>query len=314
MPNAMRNRSRDEEKLTAEFTTGQLVVAICFFLFFALTCFLLGILVGKYQGYPEQTIEQMAARETQQSPTTPEPKPEATPAATPTASGTQAAPRSDLLPRRNEGAATSTPSRYTPRDQRGGPRVTELPPLPAPPAPLSPAQPPLRVTRPASPTTTSPSPPASAASAPAAPSATAAAATATPPAPAAPAEEKPAPPLLTPSSPPPGPPAAYTPDFELEPAAAVAAAANASVTPASAGRFAIQLAAFMGDDRKQRAESYLSDVKKGDTSNAEIAVSEDGQYHRVVIAGFPDRAAAQAACDTLKKKKGFEGVFVRPIP
>jgi cell division protein FtsN len=299
MPNATRNRSRDEEKLTAEFTTGQLVVAICFFLFFALTCFLLGILVGKYQGYPEQPPERMAAQEAPAQTPAQDTKPENKAPAAPAKAGAQTSPRTDLLPPRRETGAAEAPSRYTPRDQRSGPRVTEMSPLPAPPAPLNPNQPPLRVTRtPAAPTAETTAPPTTAA-------------TTAPPAAPPPATEPtpaPTPPLLTPSDPPdtPSPPPAYTPDPELEPAAAAAASAG--------GLFGIQLAAFVGANRKQQAETYLNMVKQGDAPNAEIMISADGQYHRVVVAGFADREAAQNACAELKKKKNCAEAFVRPIP
>ena len=298
MPNATRNRSRDEEKLTAEFTTGQLVVAICFFLFFALTCFLLGILVGKYQGYPDQPAERMASMEAPAQTPEPDKKPENKDPEAPAKAGAQTSPRTDLLPPRRETGAAGAPSRYTPRDQRSGPRVTEMSPLPAPPAPLNPNQPPLRVTRtPAASTADTTAPPTPAATT---------APTAPPPPENGP---KPAPttPFLTPSDPPDTPaPQPYSPDPELEPAAAAAASPG--------GAFGIQLAAFVGANRKQQAETYLNLVKQGDAPNAQIMISPDGQYHRVVMAGFPDRAAAQDACVELKKKKNFAEAFVRPIP
>ncbi len=49
MKRSARTQSRnDGDKLTAHFTTGQLVIAICVTLLFAVTTFLLGVLVGRY--------------------------------------------------------------------------------------------------------------------------------------------------------------------------------------------------------------------------------------------------------------------------
>ena len=36
-------------KLTSEFTSSQLIIAICMFLIVALVCFMLGVVVGKYE-------------------------------------------------------------------------------------------------------------------------------------------------------------------------------------------------------------------------------------------------------------------------
>ncbi len=48
-----RKRSYDAERITAEFTPGQLVIGICVTLLLALMLFLLGIPVGKYQRYSD---------------------------------------------------------------------------------------------------------------------------------------------------------------------------------------------------------------------------------------------------------------------
>ena len=50
MSNLNRYGSRDGDKLTAEFTSGQLVIGICVSLFVMLVSFLLGVLVGRYDG------------------------------------------------------------------------------------------------------------------------------------------------------------------------------------------------------------------------------------------------------------------------
>lgn len=137
----------NSDKLTAHFTTGQLVIAICVTLLFAVTTFLLGVLVGRYDpslhtgaGEPEE--------QTRVAETPPEQEEEPTPRTTsmPAAAydGTSEQPEEEtatqqkLAERLRQKAAARMAQRdingeetvNTPRER--GPRVRELTPPPGP--------------------------------------------------------------------------------------------------------------------------------------------------------------------------------------
>jgi septal ring-binding cell division protein DamX len=74
----------DRERYTADFTSGQLVIAICSLLVAALLCFLLGVIVGRYERAGERTRTTAVAEETPAVVTPPAPAPvPATPPPTP---------------------------------------------------------------------------------------------------------------------------------------------------------------------------------------------------------------------------------------
>lgn len=287
----------NSDKLTAEFTSGQLVIAICVSLFFMLTCFLLGVLVGKYD-HSLKTPGTVVAGRLETQPPAPSDTSSAPPADNAARdSGAQTYPRTDALTRQTNPAA---PSPYTRREERSGPRITELPPLPSkretPPAP----EPPIKVAKEPSAQET------------------------TPPAPQPPAIAQVP---LTPIDPPmetmpPGsagvtPPAVAAPPAEAKPVPPTAPekpAPPAVEKPAVKGKFGIQVAAFSGSTRKQKADECLKTLKANPEWGAQLVSVDDGKYYRVMIKGFPERAAANAACTALRQKPGFSDAFVRPMP
>lgn len=307
------------DRLTAEFTSGQLVVAICVSLFFALTCFLLGVLVGKYDS-ASQGADTAAVSDTESSPKEPEAASAPREDEQKRREGTQTTPRANLLIRK---PASATPDR---RETPGDARERELASLP--PRLERPAQAaaPARITKPAGeqgPVRLSALPPGS----PEAPGAT------TPqepfpdklPAPKAPApsESKPetrppeqkteAPPTPAPSpeaAAAPKPPSAPEPP---KPAATPEKPSGTKPESKDRGQFGIQVASFQGAQRKTEAAVYKRRLKENAGIDSEIIRSEDDQYYRIVIVGYKDRATAAAACAELKKRAGFADAWVRAL-
>lgn len=309
-----RSRStRNGDKLTAEFTSGQLVIGIVCALFFCVACFMLGILVGKLDPslQPGDTVEAVAAA------VAPAAKPAAPPAAPAAAAakpapkptgGVQQSPRTDGL----------QPHSTQP------PKATELPPLPGS-APVKIAkETPAPTTRtrldlPAGQATPPPATVAPPAAVPAAPGAA--------PAPAAPAPAAPAPAAVAAATPAPPPPA------PLEPPAAEAAAPvamqavdppDAPLTPATpaakpaaaaaSGSFGIQVASLTGADKNARAVEFQKKFKKDTGLDCQAFPTSDGQYVRLMVVGYASKADAAAACANLKKTPQFAQAFVKAMP
>ena len=78
----------------------------------------------------------------------------------------------------------------------------------------------------------------------------------------------------------------------------------------SKGSFGIQVASFDGPQRSTQAKEVQSNLKTKAQQNAEIKITADGTYHKVVITGFSTREAAKAACEKMKGKPGLEGAWV----
>lgn len=306
-----RNKSRDSEgRLTAEFSSGQLIVGICVSLFLALIFFVAGLFVGKN----DPSLRTQQASNADEIGRTADKQSEA-PRETPKGEGTQTSPRVT--------APKPDPGMFTNREERSGPRVTELPPLPPPGSassgsPISVSKDSSTVVAPAPPVikpSESPQPPA---------------------APIPPVKEEPAP--VTPDpvvagSPPKGQTAQLEPiSVELEPEKVVIAQAapptpvkpalptpaesEASPAPAqiAIGTWAIQISAFQDANRKARAEEHAKKVKSETQMNVVAVPSADEKYYRVLAVGYKDRSAAVAASTELKKKAGYSEVFVRQMP
>jgi cell division protein FtsN len=277
------------DKLTAEFTSGQLVIAICVSLFFMLTCFLLGVLVGKAD-------RSLRTTEVRVETPAPAPAPNASaPGRNPSggaSGGTQTYPRTEALTR--QGSADAATGRYTRAEERTGPRVTELAPLPSRNEPPVASEPPVKIAK---------APEAQETASPAVQSLTSALTPLDPPSEAEPTASVPlaAPPgvLPTPSgAPAPSPPVAI----------------DAPTSTAARGGFGIQVAAFSGAARKQKGAESLRQLKARAGPTAQLESADDGRYYRVMITGFKDRASANAACAEWRRKPGFTDAFVRPLP
>lgn len=317
MPSPRRGRSLSGgDKLTAEFTSGQLVIGIVCALFFCVVCFMLGILVGK----TDPSLQAV----TQDSPpaaTTP-PAPAATATTKPAggAVGTQQSPRTDgLRPHSTQQAKPTELAPLPSASASGGPvRVARETPAtettrtridtPAAPAQQAPAA------------ATTPATPAPPAATPASePTQTAAAtpstmpATPTPATPTAPTPAAPAAPTT------PAAPVAITPVVPADPVLAPATPTAAPTTQSAAssargGAFGVQIASLGGADRQAKANAFIQKFKQDTGLDAQAIPSEDGQLLRIVVGGYPNRQAADAACAELKKRPGLGDAFVRALP
>ena len=305
-------------KLTSEFTSGQLIIAICMFLILALICFSLGVLVGRYEGRHEAS----PARSTQVR--APEPAPPMPPG-----------PRTLEQPGQQEGVQTSPrmlPGAQPQKPPMPGfpsspgmqgppktePKVSELP------APQAKPEPPSAPTPPVEPT---PAPSgAGAVTAPATP-----ATTQTPPAPQPPAAAAPAGKnvaklegktvALAPTTPPAATPPAATPPLQplpgasaspsMQPAAAKKTPAAPAVAAPGIGTYAIQVASFSGAKRKEIAEQYRKRLASNAGLESDLVPSEDGTMVRVLVGSYPDKGTAAKACEELKKRAGFADSFVK---
>ncbi len=279
-----RNSSRyddDEDKLTAQFTPGQLIIGICVSLFVLLAAFLLGVLVGKYDRSLKET---------------------ATPAADTVIAGGQGVQVSPRVP--EPVSLPPAPDRAT-ADQPPDTPVVDLPPLPA--------TPDVDETQPAE--EPPPAPPA------AAPDESDVSVEPPPQdvaAPTAAAAPSPPPPALVPLEPPPEePPAAEEPAAVAEaappppptpPPAPVQAATEAVPTG-----YGVQVVSLTGDRRIEGAASCQSKLKAQGWESVILQYNE-GQSYAVVVVGFADRAAALAARDALRQQKEFKDCFVKTLP
>ncbi len=293
------------DKLTAEFTSGTLIIAICVSLFVAMLCVLIGILIGKYQradvepsGESRVAVAQSATEETPPARDTEGPAE----AARGTAQGTQTSPRID---RRNRRKPPQKPAVHEPL-------ITELPLLPT--APVAAQRPPEKMTRPfqpepagkveviALPKTEGKTPPAKPALS-----------LRPPPEKPAPAEAKPAPPKPAPLKPTPPDPAS-PPKVAPAPKPSPVPDPLPAKPAAASGAFGVQVAAFFGENRVAQAEDYEARFEKSMDYEADVMPSDDGKSCRVLVVGFATRTAADAACQALRKKAMFAEAWVRPLP
>ncbi len=324
------NRARSQGstgKIGSEFTSGQLVIAICMILVLALICFSLGVLVGKYEKNsglalqqartPERNVsmppaprnlEQTAPQEGVQ--TSPRPLP-AQPQQKPAAPGFPASqPKVAEIPAPAPASASGTsPAPAAPmQTAQAQPQATAAQPQPpAPPAaPTVPAAP-VQQGQPAA------APPAQAppaAGAPAQPGAQ--------PAPSAPAQApQPEGVIASPAASPaaPGQPAVV----EATPAAAgkpgsgqkASAAAKGQIDGGKGGAYGIQVASCTGPKRKQNAEEFKKRLQTNAGLQADLIPSSDGQRISILVGNYPDKESAKKACAELKKRAGFAECFVK---
>ena len=287
------NRS-DRNLLSAEFTSGQLIVIICVALFVAMACFGLGILVARLD--PSLETETAAAPEAEgEAEQTQQMETYTTPAF-----GNETG-KTETVAATQTSQAQRTPETPPPRNpyMDNTPRLTALPPLtPYRSLPIE-AEAPTRIPRVDTPVATTPV----ATPAPDKPAAT------TPP--AAVPELTPIDPIEPPVDP--APAAAPKPEPAKPVAPTPPAPAAATPAPSGKGKFGIQLAAFSGSDRRARAESFLRKVQTDFKVEASITPSSDDVHYRVISGSYPTREAANAACAALKQKTGLSEAFVRPL-
>lgn len=334
MPSSPRRPSRSggTESILAQFSSGQIVIGLCFLIFVCCVAFLLGMLAERYEGRRSGTAAAGiaapappapgASREHSESPAAETAEPGET-----SATGARRSlldrvragqtPRETTLPPERATSSRVMPPLPAPGTERAprrepdpSPEVrTQDSPAPARPAAAAeeapaeeqPAEPPAEAAREqhaARAETTDPATEAPILRPPQEP----AAATAPEPAPKpAPKEEKPAAeaPVLQPSR-----PAPASSGIQLPPR-------NADV---GLGAFGVQVASFQGANREQQAREFQRIARDRHQLATEILPSSDGQYHRVVVTGYNDRATANRAAEALKQHAQFKDCFVRPLP
>jgi len=93
-------------------------------------------------------------------------------------------------------------------------------------------------------------------------------------------------------------------------AGAGTAAAQPSLPEGKKGLYTVQLAALTSATRKEQALAMKKKLE-ADGLQPELLISRDGARVSVVVGSYPDRQAAQSACNELRKNKGFSDCFVR---
>lgn len=319
----------------SDWSSSQLIIGIAVAIVFGVTCFATGYVIARYDnplepvaantpdgGQPEAAVEP------------PVPAPVPAPAEGNAATPTPTAPANSVAP--GVAPAPSAPEPAKPSDtiQRTGLRPTTIGALPEPGGPtpmvrtnvdlskaptpeIEPMDPDESTTvpgitppAPATATTTTPgtvpsiTPPTTTTAAPPTATTPVKVAAVTPPAEKTPEKpvdkpvEKPAPEI----TPPPAKPPVVTPP--------PAKPAEKDEPTVSKGSFGIQVASFDGPQRSTQAKEVQSNLKTKAQQNADIKVTADGTYHKVVITGFSTREAAKAACEKMKGKPGLEGAWV----
>ncbi len=279
----------EADRHSLEFTSGQLIIAICGLLLLSLVCFLVGVVAGRFEfgsrvaemaaeSNPAEAV-QKALASTQEA--AEDIKTALTPTRRPVREEASVAPPPPARPAENKAAAK--PSEDKPRataSARSEGNVRFLTDRPSEAATRT-------LTEPVT-----------------APPATAAAVSTPPPAP------QPAAPAETPA-PKPATPAAATPPPAPKPAATEAKPA-ATESAAPKGNYTVQVIAYQVQN-KAMAEEYIRNVKNTANLDAEMVKSKDGKYYHVIIGRYPDRASAEKAQAELKKRKGFADCIVRQL-
>ncbi|HUW62482.1 MAG TPA: SPOR domain-containing protein [Candidatus Bathyarchaeia archaeon] len=312
------NRSRisNQLRIGADLTPSQLVLAICVFLCAALICFSLGVIVGKYD---ERTSNREKTRLVLKSGLQPPGQPPLrapSPGRPPTVAkagpgavqGVQTSPRAIAAP--PSPGKPGYPESPVSGSVQAGPRVSEHP---APPKPVS-GDGRAASTAPAAEPEKQPA--VETASAPAAqpgPDANKAeGAAGSPVAESAKAESpKPEPPKAEAKNEPPALEPVVAPSAAGPGAGGAGTAAAQPISPAGKkGLYTVQLASLTSATRKKQALGMKKKLE-ADGLQPELLISRDGARVSVVVGSYPDRQAAQAACNELRKNKGFSDCFVR---
>jgi len=293
----------DRGKPRSELTSNQLIIGICLFLVAAMVCFMLGVVVGKFEGKPGPSAQRGPSR-----PALPALRTEAPPRESAgrdtdredaQGEGTQAYPRPVLLP-------TAEPER-------------ERPPLPTRAA--------VDLGRPAAPEKGLPEVqlselPEPGSAAPVSPPSVGEVEQAQAGPESAPREDAVVEPTEVPEegartdsgAPSVEPTDEASAEALLAPAAEPSSVPKPPATTPSEDGFGVQVAAFSGPNRQRLAEGYKERLEANSEWEAVLVVSEDGQYVRVVVGGYPDRETAKRVRDELRQRAGFKDCFVRSLP
>ncbi len=276
MPSSKRSNSLFAQNAqTYEVSPGQMVIAVCSVLFLGLLCFLIGVVVGRYDhSFRDAPIIGRGGDAADEAPAVESERDE------PQGEGHQVYPRPVVLP--NSGRQTQ------PQDS---PQIVDLPapearqePAPAPQQPSAPA-PPEPDPAPQAPAQPGPIPPPRPGDEPSVDTEA--------------AEEN----------------AENDAPFQLEPLDAseeeALQMAGDPVELSSGGEFTIQLISYRTEDR-QVAEGYASQMSGRTSLQTAMQPSEDGRFVRVFAGEFPDRPTADRALSLLQQRfDDFDESFVR---
>jgi cell division protein FtsN len=321
-----------QDTLTAEFTTGQIVIMACGALAVACTMFALGVLVGRYDPTEPavETAQESPAPETppapggapavvvseKPEPAVPAPVEEAKPADVAETAKPATAEQMNAEGKPVETVVASAPTMPTNTgtlNESVKPRVTRVEPLPLGPPGSSGAP---RVTRVESLPGTTPAaaePPKITPSEPVADKK-----------PATPADDEPELMEAMPTQPAEAKPVQVAeakpadvakptePTKPTEPAKPVDDKKPANVGKPT-GKYGIQVASFTGTAGASKAGDYAKRIKSTYGYEAGVSPSTDGKVYRVVIGGFGDKSAANEMCNELKEIAGFKDAFVKVL-
>lgn len=288
MPSTRKKKSSfaNQEKHTLEFTPAQLIGAICTLMVFGLLCFLLGVVVNKFDSAHAEKRAVAVARDE-------EPQP-----ATPVREGKQTTPRLDVV--KIPSSTSSTPPKNNPATSTVPRKDDTIRPVPLPPAKESPAKEaskePTQVAT-ASPVKSVELPPMG-------PTATPGPAPAKSETPVAPSPAKPET-AVAPK------PAAEVSAPEPKAAPSAAPPSNETLSPEK-DNYAIQVAAYSPSNRA-KAEQFRALLEKQLKMTARLVTSKDGKWIRVMVGSFPDAASAQSKQAEMKQIKQFKDCMVKAL-
>jgi len=266
----------DQDRYTAELSTGQLVIGVCILLMFGLGCFLLGVLIGKFDPTLRSETEQRAANP-QAEISTPEIKVSELPAAPAVATPDSAPVTDPVLPPEMRAPASILREEPAPATQTASP----------PPATATDATPAVtvEVTAPAAETTVPPPAPSPSETPGGGVSESVAAA----------AERNRI-----------APPSAQPQAVETAPApAASTAAADAGASLMPWKGYGVQILAVA----KDRAEGARKDLESKSSYKARVLPHARNDLYRVVVGPYADQPSAARARDDLRAR-GFKDAFV----
>ncbi|MFM1920627.1 MAG: hypothetical protein RLZZ303_2261 [Candidatus Hydrogenedentota bacterium] len=331
-PNLRGRADFGQDTLTAEFTTGQIVIMACAALGVACLMFALGVLVGRFdptQPAPAAVAEAPAEESAGETPpaapmvvagTTAAPKTEA-PAATATPPSAVAVEAAPAKTPEDKPAETTAPEATPPAttaatppniqtatlSESVRPRITKVEPLPlgvggvpATPASGTPPLPTAEVPKPEASVQVEP--------APTKPESKPAETSTTPPAKVSEMDND-ALGLMEPMPDPPTKVAEAKPADAAPATAAPAAAPNGPIP----GKYAVQIMSFTMAGGPKRAEDYAANIRSAQGLDARVTPSRDGKSYSVVVVGYTDKAAADRACKQLKQQPGFKDAWVRAL-
>lgn len=263
------------EKYTAELSSGQLVLGVCMLIAFGLACFMIGVLVGKFEPSPRGDVARASPSATTQTAEEARSRTPSLPLSPlPERSTTDAPPNQNVSPPSRTSTVGPHPPAKTPAVQAAPAESVSASPGPRPvpfPASSAPRQAPNETV-----------------------DAAAAAANTVP----------------TGS---PAPPAPELRPLEIDDEMRPAPAQDGPPAPAApAGpRFGVQIAAL---EQRRNAERLKRDVESMTAHSADLVEPPDSRLVLVIVGSYPDRAEAEKVRLELRDRYGYKDCFVVQRP